>query len=236
MYPRHYYKFYNSSNSERGFRDCLTRNGYRIRSGLHYYYLLARISRPSREDTPTRERVEAAFLYQLGLSYRAVGEWLGHSHQSVHEWYTRLADLFEPAPDDHRTVVVDETKVGVEDEEVYVWAAVTRASFEVIHVEVSPGRSALDALLFLRTVLERCRGEPVVIVDRGPWYTSSLDNLDLPCEVRRETWGDRSIVESWFTVFKGRTGEFADRFPCHSSWQSVDRWANAFAVIHNARR
>jgi hypothetical protein len=28
----------------------------------------------SREYMPTRERVEAAFLYQLGLSYREVGE------------------------------------------------------------------------------------------------------------------------------------------------------------------
>lgn len=121
-----------------------------------------------REDTPTEERVKAAVLYHLGLSYRTVGEWLGHSYQAVHEWYTKLADLFEPGPDNHETVVVDETKVAVEDEEVYVWAAVNRHTLEVIHVEVSPGRSDLDAMLFLRTVLERCRVKPVVIVDRGP--------------------------------------------------------------------
>jgi putative transposase len=51
-------------------------------------------------------------------------------------------------------VVVDETKVAVEDRDVYVWAAVDRHTFEVIHVEASPGRSDLDALLFLRTVLD----------------------------------------------------------------------------------
>lgn len=67
----------------------------------------------SREDTPTRERVEAVFLYHLGLSYREVGEWLGHYHQAVHEWYTALADLFEPEPDEHGTVVVNETTVTV---------------------------------------------------------------------------------------------------------------------------
>lgn len=189
----------------------------------------------SREDVPTEQRVEAAFLYQLGLSYREVGEWLGHSHQAVHEWYTALADLFAPEPATHRTVVVDETKVTVEDREVYVWAAVDRDSFEVIHVEASPGRSELDALLFLRTVLQRCRGEPVVIVDRGPWYNWSLDDLDLACSARRESVGDRSLVESWFTVFKFRTREFFDRFPHHNTWQSTDRWAKAFAVIHNAR-
>ena len=123
----------------------------------------------SREDTPTEQRVEAAFLYQLGLSYRQVGEWLGHSHQAVHEWYTALADLFDPEPDEHGTVVVDETKVVVDDREVYVWAAIDRHTYEVIHVEALPGRSALDALLFLRIVLERCRGRPVIVVDRGPW-------------------------------------------------------------------
>ena len=74
----------------------------------------------SREDTPTEQRVKAAFLYHLGLSYRQVGEWLGHSHHAVHEWYTALADLFEPEPDEHGTVVVDETKVAIEDREVYV--------------------------------------------------------------------------------------------------------------------
>ena len=109
----------------------------------------------SREDTPTEQRVEAAVLYHLGLSYRQVGEWLGHSHQAVHEWYTALAELFEPEPDNHGTVVVDETKVVVDDHEVYVWAAIDRHTYEVIHVEASPGRSELDALLFLRTVLER---------------------------------------------------------------------------------
>ena len=86
----------------------------------------------SREDTPTERRVEAAFLYHLGLSYRQVGEWFGHSHQAVHEWYTALADLFEPEPDEHGTVVVDETKVVVDDREVYVWAAIGRHTYEVI--------------------------------------------------------------------------------------------------------
>jgi len=159
-----------------------------------------------REDTPTEDRAKAAVLYHLGLSYRTVGEWLGHSHQAFHEWFTKLADLFEPEPDSHRVIVVDETKVKVEDEQVYVWAAINRRTFEVIPVEVSPGRSELDALLFLRTVLERTRGEPLVIVDRGPWYNWPLDDLDLPCEARRETWGDRSIVESWFTPGSGVLG------------------------------
>jgi len=94
-------------------------------------------------------------------------------------------------------VAVDETTVSVEDSEVYVWAAVDADTFEVVHIEGSPGRSDLDALLFLKTVLKRRRGQPVVVVDRGPWYNWALDDLNL-CEARRETWGEtiprRSLV------------------------------------------
>jgi len=150
----------------------------------------------SREDTPTERRVEVVFLYHAGLSLRRVERIVGRSHEAVRQWYHRLAHLFDPEPDHHSTVAVDKTTVNVEDGEVYVWAAVDVDTFEVVYIEVSPGRSDLDALLFLRTVLKRCRGEPVILVDRGPWYNWALDDLKL-CESRRETWGERSLVESW---------------------------------------
>jgi putative transposase len=187
----------------------------------------------SREDTPTEQRVEAAFLYHAGLSYRRVEQVVERSYEAVRQWYHRLAHLFEPEADYHATVAVDETKVSVENDEVYVWAAVDVETFEVVHIEVSPGRSDLDALLFLKTVLKRCRGQPVIVVDRGPWYNWALDNLDL-CESRRETWGERSLVEAWFGLFKYRTRLFYSRFPYHSSWKSVDSCAKAFAALHNA--
>ncbi|WP_082230150.1 DDE-type integrase/transposase/recombinase [Halorubrum lipolyticum] len=77
----------------------------------------------------------------------------------------------------------------VEETEVYVWAAVDVETFELIQIEVSPGRSYLDALLFVKQVLKRCLGEPVVLVDRGPWYNWALNDLNR-CESRRETWGN----------------------------------------------
>jgi transposase-like protein len=144
-----------------------------------------------------------------------------------------LAHLFDPDPDYHSTVAVDETKLKVEETEVYVWAAVDVETFEVIHIEVSPGRSDLDALLFVKQVLKRCRGEPVVLADREPWYNWALDDLNL-CDSRRETWGERSLVEAWFGLLKYRTRLFYSRFPHNSSWKSVDRWIRAFAALHNA--
>jgi transposase-like protein len=48
-----------------------------------------------------------------------------------------LAHLFDPEPDHHSTIAIDETKLNVEETEVYVWAAVDVETFEVIHIEVS---------------------------------------------------------------------------------------------------
>jgi putative transposase len=186
----------------------------------------------SREDTPTEQRVEAAFLYHAGLSYRRVERVVGRSYEAVRQWYHRLAHLFNPDPDYHSAVALDETKLKVEETEIYFWARVGVETFEVIHIEVSPSRSDLDALLFIKQVLKRCRGEPVVLVGRGPWYNWALDAPDL-CDSRRETWGERSLVEAWFGLLKYRTRHFYSWVPHHSSWKSVDRWVKAFAALHN---
>lgn len=80
------------------------------------------------------------------------------------------------------------SNVAVEDREVFVWAALDRETYEVIHDEVSltfrPRR-----VVFLRAVFERCRGRPVIVVTRGPWYNWSLDELDVPCDALWVTWG-----------------------------------------------
>jgi putative transposase len=54
-----------------------------------------------------------------------------------------------------------------------------------------------------------------VLADRGEWYDWPLDILD--CEGKRETWGDRSLIEAWFGVLKYRTMLFSHRFPHHST-------------------
>jgi transposase-like protein len=79
-----------------------------------------------------------------------------------------LAHPFDSEPDHHSMVAVDETKLKTEETEVYVWAAVDVETFEIIHIEVSPGRPDLNALLFIKEVLRRCRGDPVILVGRGP--------------------------------------------------------------------
>jgi putative transposase len=64
---------------------------------------------------------------------------VGVCHVAVHDWYHRLKHPFEPDRDRHEAVAVDETKLEIEGEEVYVWAAVDVETFEVLHVDASPG-------------------------------------------------------------------------------------------------
>ena len=186
----------------------------------------------SRKDTPTRRRVLAAFLYHAGLSYRKIEPFVGRSYEAVRQWFHRLKHLFEPDCQERDEVAVNETNIEIDGKEVYVWAAVDCETLEVLAVEVSPGRSSLDALLFLEDVLERCRGRPLMRADRGPWYDWPLEMLD--CEFERETWGNRSLIEAWFDLFTYRTRRFWHRFPYRSTTHSTRSWLTAFATLHNA--
>ena len=121
----------------------------------------------SRDDTPIEQRVLANFLYHAGLSFRRIEPFVDVCHVAVHDWYHRLKHLFEPDRDRRKAVAVNETKLEIEDEKVYVWTAVEVGTFEVLHVDVSPGQPSLDALLFLKEALKYCRGQPAPPADRG---------------------------------------------------------------------
>ena len=91
---------------------------------------------------------------------------------------------------------------------------------------------SLDALSCLKDVFERCRGRPLVRVDRDRWYGWSLELLN--CEYERETWGIRSPIEAWFGLCRYRTRRFWCGFPSRSATNSTESWLSAFATLHNA--
>lgn len=93
---------------------------------------------------------------------------MNRSYEANRQWFHCLKGLFEPDCRARQEVAVDETKIEIDGEEVYVWAEVDCVMLKVLAVDISPGRSSLDALLFLIDVLERCRGRPLVRADRGP--------------------------------------------------------------------
>jgi putative transposase len=60
---------------------------------------------------------------------------------------------------------------------VYVWSAVDVDSRELLALEASYGRSSLNALSFLKKALKMCTNKPLVLVDKGPWYSGHLRGL-----------------------------------------------------------
>ena len=88
-------------------------------------------------------------------------------------------------------VAVDETVLKVKGQICYLWVAID--TNEVLAVSASRGRVIPSAIKFLRKVLDSCEGQPVIVVDRGPWYRWALDRLGIT--YFHETFGKRNRIE-----------------------------------------
>ena len=153
------------------------------------------------------------------------------SHEALRKWYFRLKALFVHKRKHRRAVAVDETKVKLENQWVYIWNAIDVDNREVIAVHVSTTRTSLDVLYFLRRVLECCENEPLILVDGGPWYRWALQRLGLRYD--HQTFGERNAIEQWYSLFKARVKRFWKRFPYHSSLDSIRIWTMAWCAIYN---
>ena len=93
----------------------------------------------------------------------------------------------------------------------------------------------MDALPFLRRVLEACTNKPVFVVDRGPWYSWAFRELGL--EYYHGAFGDRIKVERFFSALKRRTRVFfKDINTGRSRIASLDRIVNVFFLYYNGPR
>jgi len=94
--------------------------------------------------------VFGALTYHAGASYRKTAALLDVSHEAVRQWFLRLESLFQPLRQTRPIVAVDETKVSVDGRQVFCWTAVDVQTFEIVHIDVTPDRSGLDACCFSR--------------------------------------------------------------------------------------
>jgi len=177
----------------------------------------------------------AILIYQAGLSYRKTRRILNllenFSHESVRKWYTRCKELFDVDRRTRRAVAVDETKVKLENNQIYIWNAIDVDDRSILAVHVSSSRTSFDAIYFLKKVLEKCENKPLILVDRGPWYKWALQRLGL--EYKHQRFGERNAIEQWYSLFKARVKRFWKRFPYHSSLPSVKSWIIAWCSIYN---
>jgi len=92
------------------------------------------------------------------------------------------------------------------------------------------GRGILHALKLLRKVLDSCEGNPIIVVDRGPWYRWTLDRLGI--KYFHETFGERNRIERWFRELRDRTKKFYNNIDIETV-KNIEEIATAIALIHN---
>ena len=112
-------------------------------------------------DVFTKNRIDpevkllAALLYHLGLSYRSVSLAMKllqvFSHESVRLWYRKIGSILPQPEKIHRSIIaVDETKLSVSGNFLFIWQAIDVERYVVLALKASTTRGELDAILFLR--------------------------------------------------------------------------------------
>ena len=97
-------------------------------------------------------KILATLIYQAGISYRKVRDIFGciesFSHEALRKWYLKLKVLFVQERKPRRAVAVDETKVKLENQWVYIWSAIDVDDRSILTIHVSTTRTSLDAIYF----------------------------------------------------------------------------------------
>lgn len=156
-------------------------------------------------------------MYMAGLSYRGitvVSGLISASHVAVYYWVQKLKGLVRNDASRvkvRRAIAVDETKLKVNGQHLFIWAAIDVDSREILAVDASWQRSAMNAEHVLKKALTLCLNKPLILVDKGPWYLDALQSLQL--EWMHITRGLRNRVERWFRTLKERTRRFYNNFP-----------------------
>ncbi len=154
-------------------------------------------------------------MYMAGLSFRGMTERTGlipASHVAVYYWVKRLRGLIHPCrPKVRGEIAVDETKLKVNGQYLFIWAAIDVDSREVLAVDASWQRSIMNAEHILKKALRSCHNKPLILIDKGPWYLDALQSLGL--KWKHITHGMRNRIERWFRTLKERTRGFYNNFP-----------------------
>jgi len=82
-----------------------------------------------------------------------------------------------PEKKHRRAVAVDETKVKLENQWIYIWNAIDVD--DRLYMSPQPEHLWMH-MYFLRKILECCENESLILVDGGPWY--KMDSAEIGIE------------------------------------------------------
>ncbi len=100
-------------------------------------------------------KILAALLYFFGLSLRKTSSLLSLfeeiSHESVRIYYHRLKTVLrQPKKKKRRLIAIDESKLKLENKQIFVWSAVDVDTRECLAIWASESRGSFEAYVFLR--------------------------------------------------------------------------------------
>ena len=102
------------------------------------------------------------------------------SHEAVRKWWLRMKPSFDLRKEKRRCLAVNETKIKINVEWIWIWAVIDRDSKEILATYVSYTRSSMDIYTTMRKALKWCRNKPKVLVDGGNGIFGHFLKLDLP--------------------------------------------------------
>jgi len=157
------------------------------------------------------------------------------SKSAIHRYVKKFQSKVRIAvsPKERDMIAVDETCVKKNGCKIYLWAAVDVFSKELIAWDVSPGRSSLDAMMFLYKVKGKCKGPlPIVVVDRGPWYPEALSRVGF--DYWHHTFSIRNAIERFFRYVKERTRVFYNNI--NGDIRNIELFMRMFAFWYQELR
>ena len=191
-----------------------------------------------RERKKNRTRALAIALYYLGVSLRDTAEMVCNfevvSHEAVRLWFQRFGTIRPVLEQKERKVVaIDETVLKIKKRWYYLWAAIDVDTKELLGIYLSPARTPLETISFVRYVMTFCKNKQVILVDGGPWYGWALTRMGLTWY--HVTHGLRNAIEQWYAILKRRTRRFYNSFSTAKNTKSIIYWCKAFVNGYNLR-
>ncbi|KXA89837.1 hypothetical protein AKJ62_02225 [candidate division MSBL1 archaeon SCGC-AAA259D14] len=110
-------------------------------------------------------------LRELGRDLEDFG--IEVKHVSIWRWVQRIGKRLKDKvfrKRERRVRVIDETKIKIRGDWVWIFAAIDPENREIVNFHVSKYRELPDVLTFFQKCLKNCRNKPVIITDGGPWY------------------------------------------------------------------
>ena len=85
-------------------------------------------------------------------------------------YYHKLKKVLKKLRKKSRRLSIDESKLKLENNQIFVWTAVDVDTDECLAIWASEGRTSFHAYVFLKEVLKYCENKPEVVVDRGFFF------------------------------------------------------------------